>query len=26
MHLRVIGEHCYRVKFVSFITRVDASV
>jgi hypothetical protein len=26
MHLRVIGEHCYRVKFVSFITRVDANV
>jgi hypothetical protein len=26
MHLRVIGEHCYRVKFVYFITRVDANV
>ncbi len=26
MHLRVIDEHCYRVKFVSLATRVDANV
>lgn len=26
MHLRVIDEHCYRVKFVSLTTRVDANV